>query len=260
MVNVGFVKDQIRIIAESRGILRVRGERFLCSNKWSRFQEEVVVPEDCNMSEIRAKFEGGILQITMPKKVTPMDQKHPFEEQSSKITEPPRSSVRSPNEQPKPQGFQEAEPSSKPPALPAVSHAPTNPPFLLPPRQPQNLHSSPMKPPPSVLQNNEDNVSQHFPDYNNIDSSKESNKGMPTSLIKENEPKKVGPKKDEDVYADAFDQEQSSKYDLNKIDKFGHPLLKRLDENRQLLMNMGVAVLVIVALGAHIVYSFAPSE
>ncbi|GAB4836201.1 hypothetical protein Ancab_001115 [Ancistrocladus abbreviatus] len=77
----GFMKEQLRIVTEaSRGALRVRGERLVAGNKWSRFQEEIPVPEDCDMKEIHAKFEGGILRITMPKKSVPETQSQPIKE------------------------------------------------------------------------------------------------------------------------------------------------------------------------------------
>ncbi|GAB4855205.1 hypothetical protein Ancab_023831 [Ancistrocladus abbreviatus] len=74
----GFMKEQLRILADSRGILRIRGERLVAGNKRSRFQEEIQVPEDCTINEIRAKFERGILRVTMPKK--PVPQTQPVEE------------------------------------------------------------------------------------------------------------------------------------------------------------------------------------
>ncbi|KAL7239169.1 hypothetical protein ACSBR2_005131 [Camellia fascicularis] len=65
-----FMKDQIKISTEGINTLRVTGERFVERNKWSRFKEDFNIPEDCNMSAIRAKFESatGTLTITMPKK------------------------------------------------------------------------------------------------------------------------------------------------------------------------------------------------
>ncbi|KAK6933646.1 Alpha crystallin/Hsp20 domain [Dillenia turbinata] len=66
----GFVKEQIKVIAESTGILKIQGERLVVGNKWSRFQEDYLIPENCNMNAIRARFEGGILYVKMPKKAS----------------------------------------------------------------------------------------------------------------------------------------------------------------------------------------------
>nr|GEV08391.1 inactive protein restricted TEV movement 2-like [Tanacetum cinerariifolium] len=65
----GFRKGFLKVTTEDPNILQVRGERLLVGNKWNRFHEYFKVPNTCKMSEIRAKFNGGILTITMPKKI-----------------------------------------------------------------------------------------------------------------------------------------------------------------------------------------------
>lgn len=65
----GFMKENIRVSTEGKNIVRVRGERFIGGNKWHRFQEDFQAPDDCNMRGIHAKFENGILIITMPWKM-----------------------------------------------------------------------------------------------------------------------------------------------------------------------------------------------
>nr|XP_043616972.1 inactive protein RESTRICTED TEV MOVEMENT 2-like [Erigeron canadensis] len=65
----GFIKEYIRVTTEDMNIVRVRGERLVTENKWSRFQEDYKVPENCEMRDIRARFDGGILTITMPRKM-----------------------------------------------------------------------------------------------------------------------------------------------------------------------------------------------
>ncbi|PWA55695.1 HSP20-like chaperone [Artemisia annua] len=65
----GFKKGFLKVTTEDPNILQVRGERLLVGNKWNRFHEYFKVPNTCKMSEIRAKFSGGILTITMPKKI-----------------------------------------------------------------------------------------------------------------------------------------------------------------------------------------------
>lgn len=50
------------------GNVRVRGLRLVDNKNWSRFNSEFRVPEDCSMTGIRAKYENGNLYITIPKK------------------------------------------------------------------------------------------------------------------------------------------------------------------------------------------------
>nr|KAJ0227563.1 hypothetical protein LSAT_V11C100010500 [Lactuca sativa] len=67
---MGFRKEFIKVTIENPNILRIRGECLVSGNKWNRFQEYFTVPETCEKSKICAKFDGGILSITMPKKMT----------------------------------------------------------------------------------------------------------------------------------------------------------------------------------------------
>lgn len=73
MYCVGFLKENIKVSTEGKSTLKVRGERLIGVNKWNRFLQEFQAPEDCNMGGIHARFENGILTITMPitKKVPP---------------------------------------------------------------------------------------------------------------------------------------------------------------------------------------------
>ncbi|KAI3448723.1 hypothetical protein Pfo_005390 [Paulownia fortunei] len=64
----GFMKEQIRVSTESKNTIRVRGERLVAGNQWSRFQEDFQVPENGEMNSVRAKYQGGTLNITVPKK------------------------------------------------------------------------------------------------------------------------------------------------------------------------------------------------
>ncbi|KAH6804195.1 hypothetical protein C2S51_032442 [Perilla frutescens var. frutescens] len=63
----GFMKEQIKVTTEGRNTIRVRGERLVAGNKWSRFVEDFQVPENGEMNSVRAKFHGGILSLTVPK-------------------------------------------------------------------------------------------------------------------------------------------------------------------------------------------------
>ncbi|KAG8061967.1 hypothetical protein GUJ93_ZPchr0003g16822 [Zizania palustris] len=64
----GFKKEEIRVQVDSHGHLRMRGERLIAGNRWSHFQKDFQLPADCNVDDIRAKFENSTLTITLPKK------------------------------------------------------------------------------------------------------------------------------------------------------------------------------------------------
>ncbi|XP_076907201.1 uncharacterized protein LOC143563579 [Bidens hawaiensis] len=66
----GFQKENIKVMIEGVSIVRVRGERLVSENKWSLFHEKYRLPESCEISGISARFDGGILTITMPRKIT----------------------------------------------------------------------------------------------------------------------------------------------------------------------------------------------
>ncbi|KAG9133135.1 hypothetical protein Leryth_023503 [Lithospermum erythrorhizon] len=68
----GFTKESLKVSTEGRNIIKVRGEHLVTGNKWQRFQEDFHAPDYCNIRGIRARFEGGILTITVPKNtITP---------------------------------------------------------------------------------------------------------------------------------------------------------------------------------------------
>ncbi|KAJ4750330.1 hypothetical protein LUZ62_084735 [Rhynchospora pubera] len=74
----GFKKEQIKVMIDNFGKLRITGERPLGDNKWTRFRKDFQIPDDCNTTAIRAKFENGRVNITLPKLVVdpvlPQDQ------------------------------------------------------------------------------------------------------------------------------------------------------------------------------------------
>ncbi|KAI4332822.1 hypothetical protein L6164_017699 [Bauhinia variegata] len=75
----GFIKERVRITyVNSSKTVRVTGEKPIGGNKWSRFNKEFPVLEDCEVEKLQGKFDKGILTITMPKKIPPQDaQKSP---------------------------------------------------------------------------------------------------------------------------------------------------------------------------------------
>ncbi|XP_021759685.1 inactive protein RESTRICTED TEV MOVEMENT 2-like [Chenopodium quinoa] len=264
----GFAKEQIRIVAESSGILRVRGERLVTSNRWSRFQEEAMVPKDCNMSDIRAKFEGGILTITMPKKTTTINKETPVEKQPNTratFQEPPTtSSVPNPSLQQNPQPQFQDESSSKPTMPTTVEKTPTvrkgvSPPSSIPgkgedinpQRKIQQEANVPhVKPPIDLKQspNNQGSTNQQISDYIKSKVTKD-HKEMNEKYKAANS--QVQEKHEK--YVDALDLDKMNFHEMDK--NYGNDDGKS-DTKGQLLINMGVAILVMVALGTQIYYSF----
>ncbi|WCJ19154.1 Inactive protein RESTRICTED TEV MOVEMENT 2 [Euphorbia peplus] len=66
-----FQKEEMKITyVHSSGIIRVTGEHPISNNKWRRFNKAFPVPENCNVQKIQAKFQSPTLTITLPK-ITP---------------------------------------------------------------------------------------------------------------------------------------------------------------------------------------------
>ncbi|XP_010243365.1 PREDICTED: inactive protein RESTRICTED TEV MOVEMENT 2-like [Nelumbo nucifera] len=66
----GFKKEQLRVQLAS-GALKISGERPINNNRWSRFQKEFKLPQNCETKDIRAQFVAEVLTIVMPKAVAP---------------------------------------------------------------------------------------------------------------------------------------------------------------------------------------------
>ncbi|KAG6761819.1 hypothetical protein POTOM_035056 [Populus tomentosa] len=67
----GFTKQQIKIqanIGEQK--LKITGESHQEDNKWIRFKKKLTVSSDYDLNQVRARFEGGVLYIKHPKKIT----------------------------------------------------------------------------------------------------------------------------------------------------------------------------------------------
>uniref|UniRef100_A0ACD5UKQ6 Uncharacterized protein n=1 Tax=Avena sativa TaxID=4498 RepID=A0ACD5UKQ6_AVESA len=63
----GYKKEHIRVqLVRSHGLVVVRGERAVAGNRWSRFRLEFRVPDGCDVKAIHARFEGGVVRVTMP--------------------------------------------------------------------------------------------------------------------------------------------------------------------------------------------------
>ena len=66
-VAAGYKKEHIRVqMVHSHRRLVVRGERPVAGDLWSRFRLELRVPDGCDAKAIHARFENGVVRVTMP--------------------------------------------------------------------------------------------------------------------------------------------------------------------------------------------------
>ncbi|CAN7004721.1 unnamed protein product [Brassica rapa subsp. trilocularis] len=64
----GFTKEQIKVTyVHTSRMIRVTGERPLGDRRWSRFNEVFTVPQNCLVDKIHGSFKNNALAITMPK-------------------------------------------------------------------------------------------------------------------------------------------------------------------------------------------------
>lgn len=64
----GFTNDQLKVSTVDRIFFRVRGERLVAGNKWSRFQEDFQVPDNSDLTSVSTRHGGGTLIVTVPRK------------------------------------------------------------------------------------------------------------------------------------------------------------------------------------------------
>ncbi|KAK3228606.1 hypothetical protein Dsin_000487 [Dipteronia sinensis] len=65
----GFTKEQIRTeIVETSGSIKIQGLRPLAVGRWSSFNQNYIIPNGSDSTKINTRFELGILTIVMPKK------------------------------------------------------------------------------------------------------------------------------------------------------------------------------------------------
>ncbi|XP_062209372.1 inactive protein RESTRICTED TEV MOVEMENT 2-like [Phragmites australis] len=143
----GFKKEELQVVVDSHGHMQARGTRPVAGTRWSRFQKDFKLPQNCNVDGIRAKFENETLTITLPKKspspqaVAPAPPSVPEPRRPAKA--PPQKPPQAPPEPPRPA------PSSVPakPLVPATSRklqpAPSQ-------KQPAQRRPSALEPAPAV--------------------------------------------------------------------------------------------------------------
>lgn len=193
-VGAGFMKEQLRVSTEGRNTMRVRGERLVGGNKWSRFLEDFEVPENSDMNSVRAKFHEGALTITIPKKIA----------------------------------------VDKPGAPTPEKEAP---------KGSETQHRAPT--PPS-----KDSVSKES------NSLEEKHGGRDGAFKEEKTAGKTRLKPDDEPQT----EEKGRGADQGAFTKKAVKGIGELNEERQLMVNMGVAMLVIVSLTAFVTYKFVSAD
>ncbi|KAI9157584.1 hypothetical protein LWI28_024701 [Acer negundo] len=69
----GFLKERIRTeIIETSGSIKIQGERSLGGGRWRTFNQNYTVPNGSDITKINTRFELGILTIVIPKKKPPL--------------------------------------------------------------------------------------------------------------------------------------------------------------------------------------------
>ncbi|KAK7306684.1 hypothetical protein VNO77_44636 [Canavalia gladiata] len=91
----GFRRENLRVQITTNRILKLGGEQQISDNKWRRFNKEFTIPPNSNTNEIKAKLQGSVLYITLPKIITEVKP----ETKSPTPPEPP--TLETPKEEPK---------------------------------------------------------------------------------------------------------------------------------------------------------------
>ncbi|KAI8571536.1 hypothetical protein RHMOL_Rhmol01G0127300 [Rhododendron molle] len=142
----GFAKEQINVSIEGKNTLRVRGQSLVGGNKWSRFQEDFRIPEDSNISGVRAKFEGETLTVTFPNKTSPLAQVGPTKQEAKT---PSREATSHPGDQVPPKTISAVSEAKKTDGK-GITEGPSSPKVATePPKSQKGQGETPPKPAPS---------------------------------------------------------------------------------------------------------------
>ncbi|KAG8391046.1 hypothetical protein BUALT_Bualt01G0147200 [Buddleja alternifolia] len=211
----GFMKEQIKVSTEGRNMIRIRGERpVIAGNKWSRFLEDFEVPENSEMNSVRAKYEGGTLTITVPKQITDHIPPQNIHEK-----------------------FLPDDKSLQPQKTPRYE---LNEKHIIASKRADD----------TTIKNNYERRNKLPEDHESTaDMMKlEKHDGNTTTTSKIDKESKLGKQIKESSGSDY------KAFTMGKYYKKAMKGLSELNEERQLLVNMGAAVLVIVSLGAYVTY------
>ncbi|KAM7472668.1 hypothetical protein LguiA_010851 [Lonicera macranthoides] len=303
----GFMKEHVNVTIEGRNIVRVKGERLVASNKWSRFREDYQIPDQCDTTGIRAKFERGILTITMSRKniVPQVEVAQKVEPKTTQEALNPQQATNKPIPQ---KATAQEEKDQKYPRTPKTGDQD----FVT--QRPQNVTND-QKPKDGIDSSNaiqkeemsepkvkhremspkamekttreekkgEEKGKEPIKDENVVErkgNGESKGKGSeierPQNAIVEEEMKSQEKrkkaieggnaeerkiKKEENLEAKSKETSTSEKgLGESKLEYYYKKVVTAKNEERQLLVNMGVAVLVIVALGAYVSYTYGSSN
>ncbi|XP_051147388.1 inactive protein RESTRICTED TEV MOVEMENT 2-like [Andrographis paniculata] len=258
----GFAKEQLRVSTEGRDVIRVRGERLVAGNKWNRFLEDYEVPRGSDMNSVRAKFQGGILTITVKK--TSADMTHDVH--------PPKAAVAEAPKQPTPQKGRD----ESPPAVNKTADLRTT------QGQPDDSRdarsSSPFRNVGQVLPQESNKLREtHIAPKQTNDATKklekndssETNKELPAgeTTVKEKIRSDPQTSKTSENNRDLKEKQTlhskgHADHNFLTVEKYKKAVqgLSELNEDRKLLVNMGVAVLVVMAITAYATYKFTSGK
>ncbi|KAM0063015.1 putative alpha crystallin/Hsp20 domain, HSP20-like chaperone [Helianthus debilis subsp. tardiflorus] len=271
----GFQKEYIKVATEELNIVRVRGERLVAENKWSRFQEDYRVPENCEMRGIRAKFDGGILTITMPRKIINAPPPPPptvttTARVAPKTVERPQKPKEEPTEK-KPDKHQTRrleDNTLPPPPKPTSSSAP----IIERPQKPNaepketktsHLEDHTLPPPPkptSSLAPTKQPPSKLAPEAKDVVRDRFEHDVIEKPVVSEKTNLAEGKGKETMLKEETKRDIEGSKGKPNNSGVVSGGLQgivarRGIKEDRKLLVNVGVGVLMIVALGVHVSYT-----
>nr|GEY86953.1 inactive protein restricted TEV movement 2-like [Tanacetum cinerariifolium] len=273
----GFQKEYIKVTTEDLNIVRLRGERLIAENKWSRFQEDYKVPENCEMRGIRARFDGGILTITMPRKivvpppitttqVTPKTEEQPFRRTQDEALPKPKAEPKDntlPASTTKPTKHEPMPASTSKPTKHEPMPASTSKPTKHEPVPPSTSKPKQDKPQIKAKEANEEfmfgSLPTHVPKKDKQDIVEKPNIGEKTDLKEGNGKAAMLEKETKRNFEGKTGQLNDAHvgFQVDKVEENKKVLARKgvLNEDRKVLMNVGVGVLVIVALGVHVSYS-----
>jgi hypothetical protein len=255
-VAAGFKREEMRVLVDNHGHLRTRGERPIAGTKWSRFQKDFKLPDNCNVDGICAKFESEKLTITLPKK-SPSPQ-------VAATPAPPRPAA---VQRPPPQALPEPARPAPPPTVPAEPLVPA-PSQRLPPAPSQKppAERRPSLPPrlpsvPTPAEFVEDTKKKAEPAAATVPKLKDENVKGSNKQGEEEEEKRMEReamgKMEEDRKKMLEEKQEQAKDDagaaIPEMEMVTQP--RPMAASRGLLLNVAVAAVVLVGITAYVWYT-----
>ncbi|KAB1225471.1 Inactive protein RESTRICTED TEV MOVEMENT 2 [Morella rubra] len=253
----GFVKERIKITyIDSTRTIRAQGERPHGNNRWSEFNQPYSVPENCDAAKIESKFEQGILTITMPKKIVAQVVTAP---EVAKTTQNVPTTLPLP---PPPPAPLEKIPSKRPASTYGVENLREE---KLPESQ---INPGAVATAKKVMQKATEDIppkasTSTAPEYERrrvVESSRPESSA--SKISKDRKEKRVNSFANQRKRKEGINTEKGFgvKIALDSAKRKVKNLTRRLNEDeRQMLVNLGAAVLVLVALGAYVYFSHRSS-